>query len=306
MVACCSIYRSFLQIKIVQKLGKSPCYQNDYLTIHVHAYLPTTIAAWMDGWIHRFADVLLRTVLLTMAVWYTQNELIMLLFFLLLLLPMLLLLLWPLFLLLRLCGTHSVLSFVIFITLLTTQLFHDWLCIKNVFRLLKMLTVLLAASHLSLWFHCYGQKRDDVICVRMHREKEATDSRWNWKTRELKLQRKQFALCLRQHQQRKQQHHHHHHVGCLWYQIRQGWHARKPHCCGRQKAYGSQQYYEQFTVRSSHMCAMCGCVFNPVIDAVEHMNIKFAEKWSDQSFQKLKPSMFAKKCNKKTAIKVLS
>lgn len=64
----------------------------------------------------------------------------------------------------------SVLSFVIFITLLTTQLFHDWLCIKNVFRLLKMLTVLLAASYLSLWFYCYGQKRDDVLCVCAYRE----------------------------------------------------------------------------------------------------------------------------------------
>lgn len=151
MVACCSIYRSFLQIKIVQKLGS-------LLSKWLLLFMCTCVLCF--GSLSRLggvcvcagfptiqsmsADLLLR---FSQAMTQQNHAHHAALFFCTSFICIVVSV-WV-------CVWWSALSFVIFITLLTTQLFHDWLCIKNVFRPLIMLTVCCLMQHLlSLSLFC--------------------------------------------------------------------------------------------------------------------------------------------------------
>lgn len=186
------------------------------------------------------------------------------------------------------CVVYKALyHFVIFITLLTTQLFHDWLCIKNVFRLLKMLTVLLAASYHSLWFYCCGQKRNAMCtmhAMHMYIEKETNDRRWDWKTRKLKSQRKQFALRLPTLATRTTTTSSSSTSSSRWslmiHQTGTRFAILKSHCCGTKSLRFTliwRTAYNSHMADAAYVCVcLCVCVFNPVIDAVKHTNVEYS------------------------------
>lgn len=211
----------WLVVRFIDRFYKLKLYKNGHL-LSKWVLLPTIrlSALWCERW---WWSCLLAA-MPRISGYDTTKQLIMLFFF-------------------CVCLCVSALSFVIFITLLTTQLFHDWLCIKNVFMPLKMLTVVLLQSIALL---CWAPQQLSTT------RKSGRTNKTKIEEQDGKSPYKQFASCLPSSSIKPEtftyssQYHHRRHKHTHK-------HRKKPTLC---------------TITNSHMTE---CVYYPVIHAVKHI-----------------------------------